>query len=212
MVATLIQSLLDALSRLGYPGIVALMALESSVIPVPSELVMAPAGYLAAQGRLDPWFVVIAGTAGSVLGALVNYWVAATVGEAVLRRYGRFVLLSEPALDRSERFFRRHGEIGTFLGRFVPVVRHLISIPAGLARMSVRRFTLFTALGAGAWCAILTWIGWVVGQHAAALDAATDDLIRAQAHHWLVYRVLPALASILAGYLWWRRRADRARM
>lgn len=212
MVATLIQSLLDALSRLGYPGIVALMALESSVIPVPSELVMAPAGYLAAQGRLDPWFVVIAGTAGSVLGALVNYWVAATVGEAVLRRYGRFVLLSEPALDRSERFFRRHGEIGTFLGRFVPVVRHLISIPAGLARMSVRRFTLFTALGAGAWCAILTWIGWVVGQHAAALDAATDDLIRAQAHHWLVYRVLPALASVLAGYLWWRRRADRARM
>ena len=210
MMASFIQSLLDALSRMGYGGIVALMALESSVVPVPSELVMAPAGYLAAQGKLDPWLVVLAGTAGSVLGALANYWVAATLGESVLRRYGRFVLISQSALDRSERFFRRHGEIGTFLGRFVPVVRHLISIPAGLARMSLKRFALFTALGAGAWCAILTWIGWVVGQHAAALDAATDELIRAQAHHWLVYRVLPALVVILGGYLLWRRRSDRA--
>lgn len=207
MIASFIQSLLDVLSRMGYSGIVALMALESSVVPVPSELVMAPAGYLAAQGKLDPWLVVIAGTAGSVLGALANYWVAATLGESVLRRYGRFVLISESALDRSERFFRRHGEIGTFLGRFVPVVRHLISIPAGLARMSLGRFTLFTALGAGAWCAILTWIGWVVGQHAAVLDASTDDLIRTQAHHWLVYRVVPALVVILVGYLVWRRRS-----
>ena len=210
MIASFIQSLLDVLSRMGYGGIVALMALESSVVPVPSELVMAPAGYLAAQGKLDLWLVVIAGTVGSVLGALANYWVAATLGEAVLRRYGRFVLISEAALDRSERFFRRHGEIGTFLGRFVPVVRHLISIPAGLARMSLGRFTLFTGLGAGAWCAILTWIGWVVGQHTAALDASTDDLIRAQAHHWLVYRVIPGLGVTLAAYLVWRRSADRA--
>lgn len=210
MIAHLIQSLLGALSRMGYGGIVALMALESSVVPVPSELVMAPAGYLAAQGTLDPWLVLVAGTIGSVVGALANYWIAATLGEAILRRYGRFLLISGAALDRSERFFRRHGEIGTFLGRFVPVVRHLISIPAGLARMSLGRFVLFTALGAGAWCAVLTWIGWVVGQHAAALDAATDDLIRAQAHHWLVYRVLPALVVILGGYLVWRRRADKA--
>jgi membrane protein DedA with SNARE-associated domain len=201
-----ISTLLDTLSRLGYAGIVGLMALESSIIPVPSELVMAPAGYLAAQGRLDPWLVVLAGTAGSVIGALANYAIAAWLGEPILRRYGRFLLITEGALDRSEHFFRRHGEIGTFLGRFVPVVRHLISIPAGVARMSLGRFTLFTALGAGAWCAILTWIGWVIGSHAGALTAAVDDAFRAQAHHWLVYRVTPGLLLVLGAYIWWRRR------
>lgn len=201
-----IHGLLETLSRLGYTGVVALMALESSIVPVPSELVMAPAGYLAAKGRLDPWLVVLAGTAGSVLGALANYALAAWLGEPLLRRYGKFVLISGKSLDRSERFFRRHGEIGTFLGRFVPVVRHLISIPAGMSRMPLGRFVLFTALGAGAWCAILTWIGWVIGSHSGELTEAVDAAFRSQAHQWLIYRVLPGMALVLGGYIWWRRR------
>lgn len=209
MIAHLIQSLLDGLSRLGYPGIFVLMALESSVVPVPSELVMAPAGYLAAKGQLDPVWVVIAGTVGGLVGALANYWIAAWIGEPLLRKYGKYVLISERHLDQSERFFLRHGEIGTFLGRFVPVVRHLISIPAGVARMRLGRFALFTALGAGAWGAILTWIGWVVGRHSGELSAAVDEAFTSQAHHWLLYRVLPGMVLVLAGYVLWLRRRDR---
>lgn len=206
MIASLVQSLLDTLTRLGYPGIVFLMALESSIVPIPSELVMAPAGYLAAKGHLDPWWVVAAGTFGGLVGALANYWLAAWIGEPLLRRYGKYFLISEASLDRSERFFRRHGEIGTFLGRFVPVIRHLISIPAGIARMRIGHFALFTILGAGAWCAILTWIGWVVGQHSGDLTAAVDQAFKSQAHHWLIYRVLPGLMVVLVGYIVWNRR------
>ncbi|HSC59541.1 MAG TPA: DedA family protein [Gemmatimonadales bacterium] len=210
MMASLVQSLLDGLSRLGYPGIVALMALESSIVPVPSELVMAPAGYLAAKGHMDPVWVVVAGTVGGLLGALANYGLAAWIGEPLLRRYGKYLLISEAHLDRSERFFLRHGEIGTFLGRFVPVVRHLISIPAGVARMRLGRFALFTVLGAGTWCAILTWIGWVVGQHSGELSAAVDQAFTSQAHHWLLYRVLPGILVVLGGYVLWHRRRRRA--
>lgn len=209
--AQIVQSLLDGLSRLGYPGIFVLMALESSVVPVPSELVMAPAGYLAAKGHLDPVWVVVAGAVGGLVGALANYWLAAWIGEPLLRRYGKYVLVSERHLDRSERFFLRHGEIGTFLGRFVPVVRHLISIPAGIARMRLGRFALFTLLGAGAWDAILTWIGWEVGQHSGTLSAAVDQAFTTQAHVWLLYRVLPGMLCILLAYILWRRRQGRHR-
>ncbi len=132
---------------LGYPGILLLMAVESSVLPLPSELVMPPAGYLAARGQMNPWLAIAAGTAGSVLGALVNYALAVFVGEPVLRRYGKYVLMSERSLDRTEAFFRRHGEISTFVGRLLPVIRHLISIPAGISRMALGRFVAFTALG-----------------------------------------------------------------
>lgn len=209
MMAQLVQSLLDGLSRLGYPGIFVLMALESSVVPIPSELVMAPAGYLAAKGYLDPVWVVIVGATGGLVGALANYWLAAWIGEPLLRRYGKYLLISEHHLDRSERFFRRHGEIGTFLGRFVPVVRHLISIPAGIARMRLGRFALFTLLGAAAWDAILTWIGWEVGQHSGALSAAVDQAFTSQAHVWMLYRVLPGMLVVLLAYILWRRHHDR---
>jgi len=127
------------------------------------------------------------------------------VGEPVLRRYGKFVLVSERSLDRAEAFFDRHGEIGTFMGRLVPVVRHLISIPAGMARMHLGRFVLFTGLGAGIWCAILTWIGWLIGRHAEALEEATVNAYSRQA---VVY-LLPVLAVVLGLYVLWYRRRPR---
>ena len=201
--------LIDTVSALGYPGLVALMAMESSIIPLPSELVMPPAGYLAAKGAMDPVLAVLAGTVGSILGALANYGMAVWVGEPFLRRFGRFVLISNASLDRAEAFFRRHGEISTFLGRLVPVVRHLISIPAGISRMRLARFVLFTGLGAGIWCAVLTYIGWLIGQHSAALDEGVRAAFQAQAHDWLVFRVVPAALLVLAGYLAWQRRRRR---
>ncbi len=206
MIHVFFQWLIDTIGVLGYPGIVVLMAIESSVLPLPSELVMPPAGYLAARGQMDPVLAVLAGAAGSILGALANYGLAIWLGEPFLRRFGRYVLISPAALDRAEAFFLRHGEIGTFLGRLVPVVRHLISIPAGMARMNLRRFVAFTGLGAGAWCAVLVYIGWLIGQHEAALGEAARQAFTTEAHAWVVYRVLPAVAVILVAYAFWHRR------
>lgn len=206
MLHSVVQWLIDAVSTLGYPGLTVLMAIESSFIPFPSELVMPPAGYLAAQGRMDPIVAVLAGTLGSVLGALFNYWFAIAVGEPFLRRYGRYFLVKPEHLDRAEAFFARHGEISTFIGRLVPVVRQLISIPAGMARVPLGRFVGFTALGAGIWCAILVYIGWLVGRHEAAL---VEGVVRAYSTRAFLY-LLPVLILLVIAYAAWHRRRRRA--
>lgn len=203
MLADLFNWLIETVSTMGYPGIVLLMAIESSVLPLPSELVMPPAGYLAAKGRMDPFLAVLAGTVGSILGALVNYWLAVRIGEPVLRRFGKYVLISGKSLDKTEAYFNRHGEISTFVGRLLPVIRHLISIPAGMARMSLPRFVLFTGLGAGIWCAILTYIGWFVGTHE---DQLKNTAYEAMAHDVLIRYVLPAVVVLVIGYVIWHRR------
>src|SRR5947209_1207023 len=140
MLDSFIQWLLDLFRGMGYPGIVVLMAVESSILPLPSELVMPPAGYLAAKGEMTFVVAVACGVLGSILGALANYGLAHWLGRAFFLRLGKYVLITERALDRSERYFAAHGEISTFLGRMLPVVRHLISIPAGIARMHLGRF------------------------------------------------------------------------
>jgi membrane protein DedA with SNARE-associated domain len=194
--------LTETILALGYPGIVLLMAVESSFFPLPSELVMPPAGYLAAQGRMDVTLAVLAGAFGSLLGALFNYYFAVYLGEPFLRRYGRYFFVSNESLDRTEAFFRRHGEIGTFVGRFVPVIRHLISIPAGLSRMRIGRFAFFTTIGAGMWCAVLAYIGWLLGRHEGALREAA---VNTHTRRALLY-ILPVLLVIVAAYAWWYRR------
>ena len=125
------------------------------------------------------------------------------VGEPVLRRFGKYVLISNKSLDRTEAYFLRHGEISTFVGRLLPVIRHLISIPAGMARMNLARFVLFTGLGAGLWCALLTYIGWFVGTHE---DQLKTTAYEALAHDVLIKYVLPATAVIIGAYIFWNRR------
>ncbi len=169
MLERFIDWLLQTLLQLGYPGIIALMAMESSILPVPSELVMPPAGYWAAKGQMSVAVALLCGVLGSVIGALANYYGAQWIGRSLIRRYGKYVLLSEKNLERSERFFAEHGEISTLIGRLFPVIRHLISIPAGLHRMPLPKFILYTAVGATVWCAILTWIGYFLGQHESVL-------------------------------------------
>jgi len=205
MFHTAVQWLVETVSALGYPGIAVLMAIESSFIPLPSEVVMPPAGYLAAQGRMDPVLAVLAGTLGSVVGALFNYWFAIVVGEPFLRRWGKYFLVSSEHLDRAEGFFARHGEISTFIGRLVPVVRQLISIPAGTARVPLGRFVGFTALGAGIWCAVLTYIGWLVGRHEAVL---VEGVVKAYSTRAFLY-MLPVLIFLVMGYAFWYRRRKR---
>lgn len=201
MLTSFFHWLADTILALGYPGILVLMAIESSVLPLPSELVMPPAGYLAAKGQMNGVLAVVAGTLGSVIGALVNYGLALFVGEPLLRRYGKYVLVSGKSLDRSEAFFRKHGEISTLIGRLLPVVRHLISIPAGVSRMDLRRFVLFTALGAGVWCAVLTYLGYIIGRHGEEVEAVIGQYV----HHTLLVYVLPAVAILTVAYVLWRR-------
>ncbi len=207
MLNAVITWLTDTIFKLGYPGIAVLMALESSFFPFPSEVVMPPAGYLAAQGRMSLALALLAGVGGSLLGALANYGLAVWLGRPLLHRYGRYLLISEASLERAEAFFRRHGEIGTFVGRLVPVIRQYISLPAGLARMRLDRFALYTALGAGIWCVILTAIGWYIGRHAAVLQ-------QAEVRHYSTLAtavLLPVLALIVAVYaVRYRRRRARS--
>jgi len=193
---TLVQWLLDTIGAMGYPGILLLMAMESSIIPVPSELVMPPAGYLAYQGKMSLTVAILCGTAGSLIGAYANYFVSHYLGRPLILKYGKYVLIPPDKFERVERFFLKHGEISTFIGRLLPVIRHLISIPAGVAGMNHFKFTLFTLLGAGIWCTILTLIGYAIGEN--------QQLIMQYSHNALLWVVLFS-AALVAVYIWRQR-------
>jgi membrane protein DedA with SNARE-associated domain len=202
MLERFIAWLLQTLLAVGYPGIVALMAMESSVLPVPSELVMPPAGYWAAKGQMNFALALLSGVLGSVIGALANYYGARLIGRPLIQRYGKYVLLSEKNLLRSERFFAQHGEISTLVGRLFPVIRHLISIPAGLHGMPLPKFIAYTAVGAAVWCAILTWIGYFLGQHEGALRS--EEIHRYVT--WAMIALIPITLITLLIYVLRRRR------
>lgn len=157
--------LAETVLALGYSGIVFLMAVESSLVPFPSELVMPPAGFHIYEGNMSWLPVILAGTVGSLLGALFNYYLAAKLGRPFFLTYGKYVFLKPEHLERTERFFAQHGEITTFVGRLIPVIRQLISLPAGLSRMPLGRFCFYTTLGAFLWVTVLTVIGWLVGRN-----------------------------------------------
>jgi membrane protein DedA with SNARE-associated domain len=178
----LINWLVNTIGALGYPGIFLLMAMESSVIPVPSELVMPPAGYLAQQGKMHIWIAIFWGTAGSLVGAYANYFASHYLGRPLLLKYGKYVWITEEKFARVEKYFHDHGEISTFIGRLLPVVRHLISLPAGLAGMNHFKFSLYTLMGAGIWVTILTYIGYFIGEN--------QELIMSYSHQALIGVVL----------------------
>lgn len=209
MLETAVTWLTDVIFRLGYVGITLLMALESSLVPFPSEVVLPPAGYLAAQGRMSAPLVLGAGLLGSLIGALFNYFLAAKLGRPVLHKYGKYMLIKEASLARSEEFFRRHGEISMFIGRLIPMIRQLISLPAGLAGMRLERFLFYTALGAGIWCAVLTYIGWYLGRYAADLAADFDHLVAEYAGR-ATLALIPVMAIIIGVYIYRQRRKRRS--
>jgi membrane protein DedA with SNARE-associated domain len=143
----------------GYTGIIVLMAMESSVFPVPSEIVIPPAAFLAAQGKLSFAGVVLAGTLGSYLGSALSYWASRLIGRPLIVKYGRFVFLTPKKLERAEHWLARYEAGGIFFARLLPVVRHLISIPAGIVRMNFGLFSLMTITGSAIWCYILAYLG-----------------------------------------------------
>jgi membrane protein DedA with SNARE-associated domain len=157
---------LSTLSQGGYWLIAGLMALESTIVPIPSEVIIPPAAYLAhTQGDLSFLGVVLAGTAGSWLGASAMYWAARLLGHPVIVRYGRYVGLGQAKIELAERWSARYGPPGVFFSRLLPVIRHLIGIPAGILLMDFRRYALATLLGSLLWCSVLAWLGLTVGQH-----------------------------------------------
>ena len=171
------------------------MGLESSFFPFPSEVVMIPAGYLAQQGEMNLFVVIFMGILGSLFGAWVNYALARTLGRSALLRWGKWLFLPPEKFERVEAYFRRHGEIGTLIGRMIPVVRQYISFPAGLVRMDILRFSFFTGMGAGIWVTILTLIGYFVGENKELVQAWSQTAL-----FWVVV----GCGIILLGY--WKFR------
>lgn len=195
-----------------------LMAVESSFIPFPSEIVMIPAGFMAARGEFLPpdpsaglAVAIVAGILGSLAGAFVNYGLSLKLGRPFLYRYGRYFFLPATALERSEVLFRRHGEITTFVCRLIPAIRQLISIPAGLSRMQFGRFALFTGLGAGIWVIILALTGYGLGK--GTREMSYEELVHAGES--LIAGNLPwifgGLVLIVVAYVWVHRRIMHGR-
>ena len=151
MFKALIDWYLGALKTIGYPAVMLLMAIESSIVPLPSELVIPPAAHWAHTGQLPltVWGVVLAGTIGSWLGATVMYWVSRLAGRPLVLRYGRYIFIPPEKVEGAERWAQHYGSMGIFISRLLPVVRHLIGIPAGIVRMDFKLFSLFTLLGSG---------------------------------------------------------------
>lgn len=187
----IITWIVNTVSTLGYLGIVLLMGLESSFVPFPSEVIMAPAGYLVSQGKMNIVLVIVCGICGSIIGSLLNYWIAARFGRGFLLKYAGYFFINEERFARFEKFFNTHGEITTFIGRLIPVVRQYISFPAGLVRMNLWRFIFYTGLGAGIWVTILVAVGYIVGNN---IDKVKENI------HQISYVLFPALILLAVIY------------
>ncbi len=184
----------------GYAGIFVLMAMESTVLPVPSELVLIPAGYLAYQGEMGLLPILLASTIGSLFGASLNYGFALLVGRPFIERYGRYFFVRPPLLHKTDVFFAKHGAVSTFTGRLIPGIRHLISLPAGLCRMKFTTFALYTSLGAGLWSVVLIALGYFIGGNERLLQ---DNL------PLVTIAVLAFVGMTLVGYYIWQRRQPK---
>ena len=169
MLHEIVDFIVKTVGDLGYFGIFFMMFLESTFFPFPSEVVMIPAGYLVYKGEMNMAIVLFCGIFGSLAGALFNYFLAIYVGRKILVKYGKYFFIKEKTIIKAEKFFAKHGHISTFSGRLIPAVRQLISFPAGLARMNLLTFSIYTTLGAAIWVVILTLLGYYLGDNEALI-------------------------------------------
>ena len=201
IISALTSWLVDTIGRMGYTGIISLMFLESSFFPFPSEVVMPPAGYLAWKGEMSLILVIISGIAGSLLGALFNYWIAVKFGRPFLLRWGKYFFVSPESIDKADKFFLKHGHVSTLVGRLLPVIRQYISLPAGIAKMPMKIFMLYTSIGAGAWVIVLTIAGYMLGEH--------QEMLKEYLHVITIGCIVLACA-IAAGYVLIQRRRKKS--
>ena len=195
MLHDIVSFIVDLVAHLGYLGIFIMMFLESSFFPFPSEVVMVPAGYLVYKGEMNIFAAIFAGIAGSLTGALFNYFIAIKYGRAFLIKFGKYFFISEETISKVELFFKEHGHISTFSGRLIPAVRQYISFPAGLAKMNLLTFCIYTSLGAGIWVVILTFLGYFIGGN----EALIKEYLR-----YIIITILIALA--IMGYWYYKRK------
>jgi membrane protein DedA with SNARE-associated domain len=196
----LLKWLVDTIGTMGYPGIVFLMFIESTFIPLPSEIVIPPAGYLISQNKMSWAGVILSGTVGSLLGALFNYCIAVYLGRPFILKYGKYFGVSQKHFFQGEKFFLRHGNISTFIGRLILGLRHYISFPAGLCRMNLAQFSFYTAAGASIWVAILAYIGYFVGNN--------EEKVVEVARQWSIVVIIGCIVLVI-GYIFWHRRRSK---
>lgn len=175
MIESVVQFVLNLTADLGYFGIFILMTIESSFLPMPSEVIIPPAAYLAYKGEMNVYYIVLAAVLGSILGALINYVIGATLGKRavhalVKKPWAKYLFLSEEKLIQSEHYFRNYGALSTFIGRLLPVIRHLISLPAGFVRMNLFSFVFFTTIGSLIWIVVLAYLGYFFGANQEVLE------------------------------------------
>lgn len=199
MLDTLVSAIVDVVAQLGYFGIIIMMFLESTFFPFPSEVAMIPAGYLASKGEMNLFIVLFLGTLGSLLGALFNFYLAKKYGRSIVLRFGKYFWFKEEHLQKMESFFEKHGAISTFTGRLIPGVRQYISLPAGLAKMGVKMFALFTTLGAGIWSLVLVLLGYYIGEN--------EVLVKEYLHQIIIY-TLAGLAVLISLYTLIKRKQN----
>ena len=221
MIESIIHTILSIIESFGYIGIFIFMAIESSILPLPSEVVMIPAGYLVWEGKMNLFLAILAGTFGSLAGALCNYFIAIKIGRIFVIKYGKYFFMKEKSLIATEKFFNNHGEVSTFIGRLIPVVRHYISLPAGLAKMSLWRFSIFTLIGAFIWVSILTAFGFWLGDTFSGIDineiadtfgrGELDETQQAIKHKMriILFAVLGFVCVCVGLYLWVIRKYKR---
>ncbi len=193
-----------------YLGIIGLMALESSIVPIPSEIVIPPAAFLAARGDLNMAGVIIAGTVGSYIGAVISYWLCLVIGRPFIRRFGKYILVPEEKLERAEIWLERYETGGVFFARLLPVIRHLISYPAGLVRMNFWKFSLATIAGSALWCSVLAYLGQKAYHAQPDLIGNVDGwtkFVKGQSHWIVLFAVVLAVLYILVLRLSAKREA-----
>jgi dedA family protein len=193
MFENIVNFLVQIVGDWGYWGIFCLMALESSFFPFPSEIVMIPAGYLVQKGQMNALLAFFSGVSGSLAGALFNYYLCYFFGRNFVSKFGKFVGINDEKMAKFESFFNKYGEISTFNGRLIPGVRQYISLPAGLAKMNIIKFSEFSALGAGIWVAILIGVGYLLGDN--------EALIKEYLHIITIALIIFVLLLTLV-YLW----------
>ena len=197
---------MDCIQQWGYWGVVVLMAMESSIIPVPSEIVVPPAAIVATYPDADMsfWGVVLAGTVGSYLGSCVMYFMALLLGRPFMYRFGKYFLMPPHKIEKAEVFMNKYSTAGIFFARFLPVIRHLISIPAGLVKMNFTAFSLATITGSAIWCWVLAWFGDKVGSEHPDIMKSPEDLVHAvkdESHLVVLAIVMVAALYALMKYM-----------
>lgn len=179
------EFLLHIVYQLGYVGLFLATLIESTFVPIPAEVTMLPAGILVGQGKMNYALALIASTSGVVLGSGINYWVGLRFGRGFIVRYGKYFLLKAAFLDKVELFFQKHGSFATFAGRLIPGVRHYIAFPAGMARMDLKKFFLYTSTGGGLWMLILLQLGYMAGKDSEGGEVKIQNL-----EHVVIYLAL----------------------